>query len=64
VTKVLQFCITPRSTAEIMKYLGLSHREHFRSIVLAPLIESGKIALTIPDKPNSSKQMYVAAKSG
>ncbi len=59
INKVIQFCITPKSTAEIMKYLSLSHREHFRSMILAPLIMSGRIALTIPDKPNSSKQKYI-----
>jgi ATP-dependent DNA helicase RecG len=59
----LQFCTTPRSTKEIMQHLGLSHRESFRNTILLPLIRDGKIVLTIPDKPNSSKQKYVTVKS-
>jgi len=57
---LLEFCITPRSTKEMMDYMGVTHREHFRDTVLLPLIESEQISLTVPDKPNSPKQKYVA----
>jgi len=53
----------PRSTTEIMQHLGLSHREHFRSMILLPLIASGKLVLTIPEKPSSPMQRYITAKS-
>ncbi len=62
VSACLKFCEIPRSTKEIMQHLGLSHRESFRDTILLPLIESGKIALTIPDKLNSSKQKYITVK--
>lgn len=42
-----------------MEYIGLTHREHFRSRILLPLLKSGKLLSTIPDKPNSPKQKYV-----
>lgn len=42
-----------------MKQVGLKDREHFRLEILMPLIESGLLALTLPDKPNSPKQKYV-----
>lgn len=45
-----------------MRHLGLSHREHFRHKILLPLIEQGLLTLTIPDKPNSSKQKYITVK--
>lgn len=61
---LLQFCITPRSTKEMMQHLGLSHHPHFRNRLLLPLIASGKLALTIPDKPKSPKQRYIAVKPG
>jgi predicted HTH transcriptional regulator len=60
VEDLLAFCIDSRSTKEMMEYLGLSHRENFRDTLLLPLIASGKLALTIPDKPKSPKQRYIA----
>jgi len=59
---VLAFCSISRSTKEIMQHLGLSHREHFRDALLVPLITSGKLALTIPEKPSSPNQRYIAVK--
>lgn len=32
---------------------------YFMSKIVQPLIDDGKIALTLPDKPKSSKQRYV-----
>ncbi len=58
---LLQFCSNPRSTKEMMQHLGLNHRENFRDSLLLPLIEAGKLTPTIPDKPSSPKQRYVAA---
>ncbi|MDO9048003.1 MAG: hypothetical protein Q7U66_09730 [Methylobacter sp.] len=60
--ELLQFCAVPRSTKEMMQYLGLSHREHFRDTFLLPLIASGKLAPTIPDKPSIPNQRYITVK--
>lgn len=38
--------------------LGLKDDEHFRKAYLLPALEAGLIAMTIPDKPRSSKQKY------
>jgi hypothetical protein len=38
--------------------LGLADREHFSKEYLQPAITSGLVAMTIPDKPRSSKQRY------
>jgi len=46
------------STKELMELLGLKHRPTFRDNYLLPAIELGYIEMTIPDKPNSSKQKY------
>ena len=40
----------------------LGNREHFRANILNPLIKKGLLKLTIPDKPSSPKQKYVAIK--
>jgi len=46
------------STKELMALLKLKHRPTFRDNYLLPALELGYIVMTIPDKPNSSKQKY------
>ena len=59
--KVLKFCIEPRSRNEIQSFLNLKNRDYFRKKILNPLIKEGKLALTIPDKPKSPIQRYIAS---
>lgn len=59
--KLLVFCTVPRSQTEMIKLLGLSDRKHFREKYLKPLLNSGLLVMTIPDKPNSRNQKYVKA---
>ena len=60
-TLILNFCTVPRSRKEIQEYLGLSGRRHFNEAYLKPLLDSGQLVMTIPDKPNSRNQKYVTA---
>ncbi|MGO5053613.1 Fic family protein [Lachnospiraceae bacterium LCP25S3_G4] len=46
------------STKELMELLRLKHRPTFRENYLLPALELGLIEMTVPDKPNSSKQKY------
>ncbi len=55
---ILDFCSVPRSRAELIEFTGKS-RTHTMLNIIAPLISSGKLKLTLPDKPKSSKQRYV-----
>lgn len=48
----------PMSSKELMELVGIKHRPTFRKNYLLPAIEQGLIEMTIPDKPNSSKQKY------
>jgi predicted HTH transcriptional regulator len=50
------------STKELMELLGLKHRPTFRDNYLLPTLKLGYIEMTIPDKPNSSKQKYKKVK--
>lgn len=47
-----------------MAVSGRTNRTKFRDSVLSPLLEAGLLAVTIPDKPTSSKQRYVATGKG
>ena len=62
ISRVLAFCIEPKTRGEIQRFLGLKDREHLRLEILKPLIEKGALLLTIPDKPKSPKQKYFSAK--
>ncbi len=48
----------PLTAKEIMIKLNIKSKNTLRKQYLNPAIKQGLIALTIPDKPNSSKQMY------
>ena len=62
--QVLEFCRTPRKASEIQELLGLHHRETFINNYLHPLLETGWIERTIPDKPRSRLQRYRATEAG
>ena len=57
--KILEFCSVPRSRAELLEHLKLSDRKNLRTKYLNPLLASGKLKMTLPDKPNSPLQKYV-----
>ncbi len=57
---LLEYCKEPRNRDEMMKFLGIKHRTTFRSDYLNPLLNEGKIAMTIPDKPRSKNQKFYA----
>lgn len=57
---ILSFCKTPKTRAELIEFTGMS-RYYTMSAIIQPLVDSGKLKLTIPDKPKSSKQQYVKA---
>ncbi len=52
------------TTNEIMQSLGLKHRPTFLYDYLQPALEHELIEMTIPDKPNSSKQKYRLTEKG
>ncbi len=43
---------------DIMVRLGLKDRKSFRGLYLAPAVQAGLVAMTIPDKPSSRLQRY------
>ena len=56
--ELIEFCGVPRSKREMLDYLGLTDSKNFRERYLVPLLNAGKIEMTIPDKPSSRRQKY------
>ncbi len=59
---ILDYCTIPRSVAEIMAHLSLKNRKDVRERCISPLIEQGRLAMTIPQSPNSRFQKYITIK--
>ena len=57
-TELIELCGIPRSKREMLDYLGLTDSKNFRERYLVPLLNAGKIEMTIPDKPSSRRQKY------
>lgn len=57
--KVLDFCSAPRSKTEIMEFCGFKDIKNFTARYIKPLLESGQLKMTIPDKPKSQNQKYI-----
>ncbi len=57
--RILKYCAEPKSMAELLAFLGVKER---RTVIkyLKPLLEEGRIAMTIPEKPNSRFQKYIS----
>ena len=55
---LIQFCSIPRSRKEMQEFMGLAGRRNFSGRYIKPLLNAGKIEMTIPDKPNSKNQKY------
>lgn len=57
--KLLDYCHIPRSLKEMMQFMELKARQSFIDLYLKPLLQSGQLVMTIPDKPTSRNQKYV-----
>lgn len=57
--EILDFCETPRTREEIIKFTGKS-RTYTMTKIIQPLIDKGLIKYTLPEKPKSSKQKFVS----
>lgn len=55
---LLDFCSIPRTRNEITNFVGKS-QNYVMSHIVKPLIESGALKMTKPDKPRSSSQRFV-----
>ena len=58
--RVLMFCSVAHSKAEIQDFLRIKSERYVRQNIINPLLEDGRLVRTIPDKPHSPKQRYIA----
>ena len=59
--KILEYCNEPHGILEIAAHLGYKEKKTVRKY-LTPLLEQGRIAMTVPEKPNSRLQKYITIK--
>ena len=57
--KIVGYCSMAKSAQEILAYLGLKDIKNLM-VYIRRLLKQGRIARTIPDKPNSRNQKYIA----
>lgn len=57
---ILNYCEVPRTRKELIGFIGKSHYYAMKKYI-NPLIKANRLLMTIPDRPQSSNQMYVAA---
>ena len=62
--EILHKCQAESKIADLMKITGRTDRTKFRHQVLNPLADVGLIEMTVPDKPQSSKQKYRLTEKG
>ncbi len=55
-----EFCSIPRTRAEIVAFIGKS-KNYVMSQIVASLLDSGKLKMTMPEKPKSPNQKFVKA---
>ena len=57
---IVAFCKTPRTRQEIADYLGIESVGYAISKYVQPLLGTGQLRMTLPEKPKSAKQRFVA----
>jgi len=56
--RIIQLCEVPRTQANLMSELGLSHRTFFRRKHLEPLLRANLVRMTHPEEPTHPKQYF------
>ena len=59
--QILSFCTLPRAKKEIAEFCGYRDLRNFTLHYITPLLETGQLVMTIPEKPKSRNQRYVTS---
>ena len=60
-TDLLSYCTVPRTRQEIAAFLGIKMASYAIRQYILPLVETGKLKMTILDRPGSPRQTYSKA---
>ena len=55
---LLEYCREPRSRKEIAQFLGLKTASYAMDRYIRPLLDEGRLEMTMPDKPRSTHQKF------
>jgi hypothetical protein len=59
IKKLMKYCRTPRTSHEMLAFMGDAMTiEHFRTTIINPLVEMGRLKRTIPEFIYSHDQKY------
>jgi ATP-dependent DNA helicase RecG len=58
--EILNYCRTPRTREELAAQFGFETPSYFIKTYISPLVDVGKIKMTLPEKPKSKFQKYFA----
>ena len=61
--QILAFCTTPKFKKELAIFCRFKDLRNFTLKHINPLLESGQLEMTIPDKPKSRNQKYITVRS-
>ena len=61
--RILSFCTTPKTREEIAEMLDIQTPFYVVTKYLRPLIDTGMIAMTIPEKPKSKYQKFYSVRT-
>jgi predicted HTH transcriptional regulator len=61
-SSIIEYCAVPRTKKEITNHFGFADEKGFAKRHLKSLLDDNRIVMTIPDKPRSKNQKYVAVK--
>ena len=62
--QIIRICDTPRRLGEVMAETGMTNRGHFKKRHLDPLLQSGVLRMTHPERRNHPHQAYVLTEVG
>lgn len=60
IDSIIEFCSVPRTREELTSFIGKS-RSYVMNKIIYPLVEEGKLKMTIPDSPKSHSQKFTKA---
>ena len=61
--QILAFCTKTKSKKELAAFCGFKDLRNFTLKHINPLLESGQLEMTIPDKPKSRNRKYITVHS-